>query len=298
MSEYEFLIDERLGDGRVARITLNRPEVRNAQSRGLLVELDRALLAAEADDDVRVVILAGAGASFSAGHDLGTKQFLEEMGTGPGRHPSFDRHGGTRDPVERLMLQEWHYFYSNTLRWRDLRKVTIAQVQGPVLAAGLMLMWACDLIVAADDAAFADVAAARLGNMGVEVFAHPFELGPRRAKELLLTGDAIDADEAHRIGMVSKVFPRRELEQRTLAFAERIAQLPSVASILVKEAVNQAVDNMGFLNAVRHGFHIHQLAHAHWAAVNEDGYIVARPEHGVPDWRSSPSIAVAAKDRA
>lgn len=298
MLDYEFLIHERLADGRIARITLNRPEARNAQNRGMLVELDDALRAAESDDDVRVVILAGSGASFSAGHDLGTRRAREERGDGPGRHPTYDRDGGTRAGVERLLLQEHRYFYENTLRWRDLRKVTIAQVQGPVLAAGLMVAWACDLIVAADDATFADVVGARLGGMGVEYFAHPFELGPRRTKELLLTGEAIDADEAHRIGMVSKVFPRAELEERTLAFAQRIARLPSVTSLLVKEAVNQTVDNMGFRNALRHSFHIHELIHAHWAGVNDDGWIVARPEHGVVDWRTTPSIEVAAKDRA
>lgn len=158
-------------------------------------------------------------------------------------------------------------------------------MHGPVLAAGLMLAWACDLIVASADATFADVVGARLGGMGVEVFAHPFEFGPRRAKELLLTGEAIDAEEARRIGMVSRVYAPEQLEQRTLAFAEQIARLPSVTSLLIKEAVNQTVDNMGFLNSLRHSFHIHELIHAHWAGVNEDGWIVAKPEHGVDGWR-------------
>ena len=73
------------------------------------------------------------------------------------------------------MLQEWHYFYDNTRRWRNLRKITIAQVQGTVYAAGLMLMWACDLIVAAEGTTFADVVGTRLGMCGVEYFAHPWE---------------------------------------------------------------------------------------------------------------------------
>ncbi|PXY23244.1 enoyl-CoA hydratase [Prauserella sp. PE36] len=295
-SDRRFLIQESFLDGRVLRIKLNRPEVRNAQNRGLLVELDTALTEAEKDDRIRVIILGGVGASFSAGHDLGSAQAIAEMGGGPQRHPSFDEHGGTRPGVERIILQEWHYFYQNTLRWRDLRKFTIAQVQGPVLAAGLMLAWACDLIVAADDATFADVVGARLGGMGVEYFGHPFELGPRRAKELLVTGDAIDADEAHRIGMVSKVFPVKDLDARTLEFAERIATLPSVTSLLIKEAVNQAVDNMGFLNSLRQSFQIHQLMHAHWSSVNDDGFPVAKPEHGVADWRKPPPIRLATKD--
>jgi enoyl-CoA hydratase len=148
--------------------------------------------------------------------------------------------------AESLMLQEWHYYISNTLRWRNLRKITIAQVQGTVYAAGLMLMWACDLIVAADNAYFADVVGARLGMCGVEYFAHPWEFGPRRAKELLLTSDAIDVEEAHRLGMVSKIFPAEALEERTLEYAKRIAELPTVTALLIKESVNQSVDNMGF----------------------------------------------------
>ena len=121
------------------------------------------------------------------------------------------------------MLQEWHYFFQNTLRWRNLRKITIAQVHGTVFAAGLMLMWCCDLIVAADDAEFADVVGTRLGMCGVEYFAHPWEFGPRKTKELMLTGDSLDVDEAHQLGMVSKVFPTDELAEQTLEFARRIA---------------------------------------------------------------------------
>ena len=107
------------------------------------------------------------------------------------------------------MLQEWHYFFQNTLRWRNLRKITVAQVHGGVYAAGLMLMWACDLIVAAEGTIFADVVGTRLGMCGVEYFAHPWEFGARKTKELMLTGDSIDAEEAYRLGMVSKIFPRR-----------------------------------------------------------------------------------------
>jgi len=191
---YEFITYETLDEGTIARIMLNRPDARNAQNRGMLVELDDAFLRAEADDTVRVVILGGMGKMFSAGHDMGSKVAMEEF-TG---HPTRQIHGGTRSGTEALMLQEWHYYFNNTRRWRNLRKITVAQVQGPVFAAGLMLMWACDLIVAADDVSFADVVGTRLGMCGVEYFAHPWEFGPRKAKELLLTGDSIDIDEAHR----------------------------------------------------------------------------------------------------
>ena len=153
------------------------------------------MLAAEADDQVRVVILGGAGPMFSAGHDLGLGASIATSGSpGPGSIPRYGQYGGSRAGAEQRMLQEWHFFFNNTRRWRNLRKITVAQVQGAVYAAGLMLMWACDLIVAADDVVFADVVGTRLGMCGVEYFAHPWEFGPRKAKELLLTGDSIDAD--------------------------------------------------------------------------------------------------------
>src|ERR1700758_1363472 len=213
----ELVAYETLDEGRIARIWLNRPEAHNAQNRGLLVELDEAFLRAEADDTVRVVILAARGKNFSAGHDLGSELPLAERKPRPGQLPSFRINAATRDPVaEKTYLQEWHYFFHNTCRWRDLRKITIAQVQGNAISAGLMLIWACDLIVAADNAKFSDVVGVRMGMPGVEYYAHPWEFGPRKAKELLLTGDALDADEAYRLGMVSKVFPASSLADQTL----------------------------------------------------------------------------------
>lgn len=292
MADYEFLRYETFDDGKIARILLDRPEARNAQNRGMLVELDDAFHRAEADDDVRVVILGGTGRLFSAGHDMGSEQAREEYRT----HPTSKVNGATRSGAEARTLQEWHYYFANTRRWRDLRKITVAQVHGPVYAAGLMLMWACDLIVGADDVVFADVVGTRLGMCGLEYFAHPWELGARKTKELMLTGDSIDVDEAHRLGMVSKVFPRDELEDRTLELAGRIAQLPTMTALLIKESVNQTVDNQGFYNSLNSCFTIHQLNHAHWAEVNEDSFPAAKPEHGVPDWRSAPPIVPAEKD--
>src|SRR3974390_1664765 len=206
MPDYKFLLYETPEPG-IVRILLNRPDARNAQNRGLLVELNDAFLHAEADDEVRVVILGGTGPMFSSGHDLGSKVAREEWTPGPTRHPSGLVNGGTRKGAESLMLQEWHHFYDNTRRWRNLRKITIGQAHGDVFAAGLMLLWACDLIVAAEGTTFADV-----------VGAPPWEFGPRKAKELLLTGDSVSADEAYRLGMVSKVFPADELAERTLDF--------------------------------------------------------------------------------
>jgi len=283
---YEFITYETLDEGTIARIMLNRPDARNAQNRGMLVELDDAFLRAEADDTVRVVILGGMGKMFSAGHDMGSKVAMEEF-TG---HPTRQIHGGTRSGTEALMLQEWHYYFNNTRRWRNLRKITVAQVQGPVFAAGLMLMWACDLIVAADDVSFADVVGTRLGMCGVEYFAHPWEFGPRKTKELMLTGDSLSVDEAHALGMVSKIFPLDELGERTLEFARRIAKLPTMAALLIKESVNQTVDNMGFYNALNACFTIHELNHSHWAGIHENKYPVGLPSDGLDDWRNAPPV--------
>jgi len=241
--EYQYVSYELLDEGRIARVLLDRPEVRNAQNRGMLVELDDALLRAEADDEVRVVILGGAGPMFTSGHDIGSKVAMEEYGP------------------------------------------------------GLMLMWACDLIVGSEEVRFADVVGTRLGMCGVEYFAHPWELGPRKTKELMLTGDAIDIHEAHRLGMVAKVFPRDELVERTLELARRIAQLPTMTALLIKESVNQTVDNMGFHNALHACFTLHQLNHSHWAGVRDDGYPVGDEAHGVPSWRDAPAVVLAVKDQ-
>lgn len=295
MSDYRFVTYEKIDDGRIVRIMLNRVESRNAQSRGLLAELGDAFLRAETDDEVRVVVLGGAGPVFSSGHDLGTKESMQEWPGMPGEHPTFRINGGTRKGAENRMLQEWHYYFENTKRWRNLRKITIAQVQGPVYAAGLMLMWACDLIVAAEGTRFADVVGTRLGMCGVEYFAHPWEFGPRKTKELMLTGDAIDVEEAYRLGMVSKVFPVEHLGEMTLEFARRIANLPTVTSLLIKEAVNQTVDNMGFQNALTACFTLHQLNHSHWAELHDDKMPAGLPEDGIPSWRDAPRTVVAEK---
>jgi len=297
MPDYKYVLYETVDDGTIARIMLNRPDARNAQNRGLLVELNDAFLQAEADDTVRVVILGGTGAMFSSGHDLGSKASREEYTPGPNQHPTHTINGATRKGSESLMLQEWHYYFENTRRWRNLRKITIGQAHGDVYAAGLMLLWACDLIVAAEGTRFADVVGARLGMCGVEYFAHPWEFGPRKAKELLLTGDSIDAEEAHGLGMVSKIFPQEHLEERTIEFARRIARLPTMTSLLIKEAVNQSVDNMGFYNALNACFTLHELNHSHWAWVNEDRFPVAKEDSGIPNWKEAPPIVGAVKDK-
>src|SRR6266536_3070457 len=217
MGDYRYIRYETLDDGVIARITLDRPRTRNAQNRGLLVELGDAFLRAEADDTVRVVILCGAGPMFSFGHDMGSREAIAERQPGPDQHPSVTVNGDGRLGAEGRMLQEWHYFFENTRRWRNLRKITIASVQGAVYAAGLMLMWACDLIVAADNVIFADVVGTRLGMCGVEYFAHPWEFGLRSSSRL---GEVAGAGAQHvlldlpggRLGQGLEVHPVGRLE--------------------------------------------------------------------------------------
>ncbi len=279
---YKHITLDRVEDGTIAVITLDRPEVRNAQNRGMLVELDEAFGACEADDLVRVVVLRGAGKAFSSGHDMGSAAAQAEREPGPDQHSSYCSHGATRAGAEQRYLQEWHYFFQNAKRWRDLRKITIAAVHGPVYTGGLILAWCCDLIVAAEGTVFADVVGTRMGMCGAEYFAHPWEFGPRRAKELMLTGDAISAEEAFQLGMVNKIYPLDEMETRTLEFARRISRTPSMAALMIKEAVNQTSDIMGFSNALNACFSLHQLNHSHWAQINDDKMAIAKPEHGVP----------------
>ncbi|MBI2693600.1 enoyl-CoA hydratase [Mycobacterium nebraskense] len=297
VQDFDYIRYDVVDQGLIAVITLDRPKQRNAQNRGMLVELGAAFELAESDDAIRVVILRGEGPSFSAGHDLGSADDVRERSSGPDQHPTYQCNGGTRGGVESRHRQEWHYFFENTKRWRNLRKITIAEVHGTVLSAALMLAWCCDLIVAAEDAVFADVVGTRLGMCGVEYFGHPWEFGPRKAKELLLTGDSLDAHDAHAIGMVSKVFPNDELFSCTVDFARRIAKLPTLTALFIKESVNQSVDAMGFCTALDACFSIHQLNHAHWAEVTGGKLSYGTVDNGLEDWRIAPEILPAAKQR-
>ena len=222
----------------VARIMLDRPEVANAQDKQMLYELNAAFDLAVADDEVKVIILGANGKHFSSGHDLRDRSEFADFNTvGPVG-------GFTKPGAEGMMAREEEIYLGFCNRWRTLPKPTIAQVQGKVIAGGLMLMWPCDLVVASEDAQFSDPVVA-FGVNGVEYFAHAFELGPRRAKELLFTGEAMGAEEAMAVGMVNRVVPREELEAATMALAKRIASRPSMGLKLAKMSVNQSVDAMG-----------------------------------------------------
>ena len=240
--------------GRVALVTLNRPEKRNAQSVALLKELDEAFDRAVADKEVRVIVLQAKGDHFSAGHDLTPSAQ---------KGPPFDEMFGDVKQNGLLEMYKWElgHFFGYSRKWRDLPKPTIAAVQGSCIAAGLMLAWPCDLIVAADDARFSDPVI-RMGIAGVEYQAHMWEFGARKAKELLFTAGSIGAQEARELGMVNRVVPREELHAAVLALATEIAQMHPQALLMAKRTINQALDAQGQHNALQHAFDIHSLGHA------------------------------------
>ena len=254
----DFIRTERPAPG-ILKIVLNRPEARNAQSYKLLYELNDAFDFAARDDETAVIILAAEGPDFSAGHDLKDIRQIEEiMAHGPvGVWCGFECAG-----AEGRMAREKEVYIGFCERWRSIPKPTIAQVQGRVIAGGLMLVWPCDLIVASSDARFLDNTVA-MGVSGAEFFNHPWELGVRKAKEMLFTADYVSALDAHRLGMVNHVVEPHELEAFTLKLAERIALKPRFALKLIKEALNGAQDVQGRPAAQNTSFALHQLSHAH-----------------------------------
>ncbi len=222
-------------DGAVAVVTLNRPGYRNAQSWKLLDELDQALDRAMDDASVRVVIVRGAGGNFSSGHDLGTAE-------------------QRADKEERGIPDEGLLFYDNfrkynldyTLKWRNLPKPTIAMVQGYCIYGGWMIAAAMDLIFASPDARF-------LAGL-VEYFSIPFDVGFRKAKELLFESRFIDAEEARALGFVNRVYPADLLEKETLAWARRVAESGYGNLRMAKLAVNKMHDLVGFTAAMEAAF--------------------------------------------
>ncbi|MET8422946.1 enoyl-CoA hydratase [Nocardia sp. NPDC059091] len=253
--------------GPIAVVTLNRPDYRNAQNSVMTYALDAAFVRAVEDPEVKVIVLGGAGKHFSAGHDIGT----------PGRdhHIKYenkaalwwdhtDRPGG-----DQRFARESEVYLGMCRRWREIPKPTIAMVQGACIAGALMLAWSCDMIVASEDAFFSDPVV-RMGIPGVEYFAHPWVLGPRRAKEILFTGERFTAAQAYEWGMVNRVVPRSDLETETFALADKIAEMPQFGLALTKKAVNQCEDLMGMRAGMDSVFGLHHFAHAHNAEVGAD----------------------------
>jgi enoyl-CoA hydratase len=237
-------------DGPVATITMDRPDLANAQNTALIDDLDAAFEAADADDQVRVVVLAGAGKHFSSGHDLKALVGQAEM----------DDWRRMRETPEGKFRHEKVMYFDRCVKIYNFRKPTIAAVQGSCIAAGLMLACMCDLIVAADDAVFQNPVL-KMTGAGVELLVEPWELGMRKAKEFLLTGETIDAAEAWRLGLVNRVVPREGLMDAVRELAGKIALVPPATAQVVKESINHAFDLMGKADSWKYHFMAHHWMH-------------------------------------
>ena len=214
----------------VATITLNRPQVRNAQDYRMLDEIDAAFDLARADRDVRVVLMRGSGGVWSTGHDLGSEEgiaYRKSLGAEPGieRYDEFKK-----------------YNLDLLLKWRNFPKPTVAMVEGYCIYAGWMLAACMDVVFAAEDAEF-------LGGF-VEYNSIPWDIGVRRAKELCFESRFISADEAARYGFVNRVLPKTDLERETFAWARRVAENSPEALRMAKIQMNKAQDAQGFTQAV------------------------------------------------
>ena len=244
----------------IARVVLARPEKKNAQDQTMLYEINDALDMASADDEIKVIVVAAEGTDFSSGHEVGTS-FIPE------RPPVLPQGGFRTKGAEQVMAVEQEIFLGLCWRWRNLPKPTIVSVHGRVIAAGLMLVWPFDLVVASEDARFSDPTVA-FGLNGVEYFAHVWELGARRAKEILFTGRALTADEAYRCGMVNEVVPREQLEEATLTLARTIAERPMIGLKLAKQSVNQTQDAQGLWTSLQSAYSLHMASHVHGMLVH------------------------------
>ncbi len=245
-------------DERVAVVTLNRGDKANAQTPALLDELNDCMMRAASDKEVRVIVLNANGKHFSAGHDL----------SGEGRREE-DMIDLKVDGLAGIYEWETKRYIGYSRSWRDIRKPTIAAVQGKCIAGGLLLCWPMDIIVAADNARFSDPVV-RMGIGGVEYHGHTWEVGPRKAKEWLFTATEFSAEQAEQFGMVNHVVPLDDLRSFTMEMAGRISTMNPFALAQAKRAVNQTQDVQGFYAAVQSVFDIHSTGHGH--AMSVGGY--------------------------
>ena len=251
----------------VARIVMNRPERANAQGITMTYELDAAFKRACADESIGAIIFAGAGDNWNAGHDLSGED-------GPMPAPGqvvglWGEYGGPG--WEGYYSREREVYLEISERWRNAPKPVIGEIQGAVISGGIILSWICDMIVCSEDARFRDATAVEMGICGVELWQHPFEMSARQAKEWLMTGGWMGAQEAKERGMVNHVVPRDQLSTKAFDLAKTVAANNKLTNKMVKQAVNFAQDQMGRKASSDFGFHLHQI-----------GHMQAMLNHGVP----------------
>jgi enoyl-CoA hydratase len=243
-------------EGRVARLVLNRPRYRNAQSRLLIEELDAAYTQAAKDPSVGAIVLMGEGDHFSAGHDLGTPDELADREARPYAK-------GVRGIYER----SWDLNIDTTLRWRNIPKPTIAAVQGYCIFAGWIIASASDVIFAADDALFLPT--------NFQYFSVPWDLHPRKAKAILFESRFIDAEEAEELGFVTRVFPRERLNEEVMAYATRVADNDPFQLRMIKMAINQAQDAQGYSTHIQGAHAFYMLSST---GESDPGYALNKPD--------------------
>lgn len=233
MSSYQFITYEQ--DGPITVITLNRPEKLNALSDELMYELGDAFDAVEADASVRVAIVTGAGRAFSSGYDISPREV----------------------PLE--TVQDWRDHATRAgrdvvMKMWDLRVPVITAVNGYALGGACDLVLASDITILADDAKIGEPEVRMVSAPPTQLM--PWVIGIKKTKELLLTGDMIDAEEAYRLGIANKVVPADALMEEAAAFARRLAQIPPVSIEFNKRAINHAYEVMGLKSAVAYGVEI------------------------------------------
>jgi enoyl-CoA hydratase len=241
---------------KIAHVKLNRPNSRNVQSTIMLEELDHAIAKAGGDRNVHVIVLSGEGKSFSAGHDLGSPEELAHL-------EKFPIEEGARGIYER----SWRLYVDMHLRWRNVPKPMICAVQGHCIFGGWMVASTADIIFAADDALF-------LGSL-FQYFSIPYDLHPRRAKELLFQGRFIGAPEAKELGLVNRVIPRERLLEETMQYARDVAQNDPFDMRTTKLAVNQALDAQGFSAFIESAHSTHIARRISWA---DPGFALPKPQ--------------------
>lgn len=255
----------------ICYLTFNRPERLNAFNAGLMAELRQALTLIEADADIRVVILTGAGRAFSAGFDI-------------------QRSPGEPEPQE-LQPDEWRqniksHIDTFMMVW-NLSQPVIAAVNGYALAGACELVQICDIKIASDRAVLGEPEI-RAG-VGPPLLITPFSVGLAKAKELLLTGDTIDAHEAARIGLVNRVVPHDELMAECERTARKITRISRIGVKMSKIAVNRAMEAMGFLTAVQHNLELMTLFDISLSPEQEEFNAIRREKglRAAMDWRDA-----------
>lgn len=267
-------VDYLAKDGR-AYVTINRPDKKNAVTNAMLDQLMNAYDHAESDDDVRVIVLTGAGDDFCSGHDLA------EVG-GEYGETTLDAKGRPRKPSQRARLQHDKMYLGRFQRIFESLKPTLSLVKGYCLGGGLYMAEASDLVIAADTAKMGHPEQ-KLGLSGAAYFAawEMMTLGPRKARELLLLADIWNAQQALEFGLVNRVVPVADLTERGEEWAERIVRLPRDGIIMGKAATQLAMEALGINAQFAYGHILHALATNIRYEADEYNFIKVRRDKGV-----------------